>query len=127
MQFFYPQDLEESAESKRSPLSITQLLKNFHAGDRNIDVARRDVIRVLMPTEGVMEHPQRKYKLQEFTQTNIDALYLRLQPLRDMYHDGDTTCFTAQRDGMSGIQIATSRPPSGSWSRLKRSSRARSS
>ena len=87
MQFFYPQDLEQSAEAKLSPPSITQLLKLYHDGGRSIQVTRRDVIGVVMPTEGILAHLRKKYKLQEFTQPNIDALALRLEPLRNMYHD----------------------------------------
>ena len=60
MQFFNPQDLEESEEAKLSPPSKTQMLKLYHDGGRKIDVPCWDVIGVLMPSEGVMAHIRKK-------------------------------------------------------------------
>ena len=75
MQFFYPQDLEQSEEAKLSPPSVTQRLRLYHDAGQSIDVTSRDVcvIGVVMLVEGQLAKVQKKYNLHEFTQPNIDA------------------------------------------------------
>ena len=63
------------------------MLKLYHDGGKSIQVTPRDVLAVVMPTEGILTHLRKKYELQEFTQPNIDALALRLEPLRNMCHE----------------------------------------
>ncbi len=84
MHFFHP--LEEAIEEEETP-RVTTMLKLYHDGGRKIGLARRDVFKlgVLMPTESLLTHMRKKYKLQDFTGANINKLQERLAPLRAMY------------------------------------------
>ena len=73
MQFFYPLD-DQSDEAKLNPPSVTTMLKLYKDGGHEIDVARRDVISLLMPTDGLLAHLWKRYNLREFTQPNIYKL-----------------------------------------------------
>jgi hypothetical protein len=63
------------------------MLKLYHDGGRKIDVARRDVIGMLMPTagEGLLAHLRKKYNPRAFNEPNIEALQVHLTPLLAMY------------------------------------------
>ena len=82
MNWFHP--LEDDLQCEELP-SVTSSLKLYHDGGRKIGLARRDVLGVLMPTQSLLEHMRKKYKLEAFTQENINRLQDRLAPLRAMY------------------------------------------
>ena len=86
MQFFYPLD-DQSDEAKLNPPSVTTMLKLYKDGGHEIDVARRDVISLLMPTDGLLAHLWKRCNLREFTQPNIYKLQEYLARLRAMYLD----------------------------------------
>jgi hypothetical protein len=47
--------------------SVTTMLKLYHDGGHKIGAARRDVLGVLMPTQSLLDHMLKKYKLQDLT------------------------------------------------------------
>ena len=79
--FFHPLEdaLEEDLEEEVP--SVTQMLKLYHDGGRTIGLPHRDVLGVLMPTQSLLDHMRKKYKLQDFTPANIIKLQERLAPL----------------------------------------------
>jgi hypothetical protein len=84
MHFFHP--LEDAIMEEVAP-SVTAMLKLYHDGGRTIGMPRRDVVGVLMPTQSLLDHLRKKYKLQDFTQDNINKLHHRLGSLRAMYSE----------------------------------------
>ena len=82
MHFFHP--LEDALMEEEAP-SVTEMLKVYHDGGRTIGMPRRDVVGVLMPTQSLLDHMRKKYKLEDLTQENINTLHNRLGSLRAMY------------------------------------------
>ncbi len=82
--FFHP--LEDALHEEEIP-TVTKMLKLYHDSGRKIGLAHRDVLGALMPTQSLLDHMRKKYKLEDFTQKNINKLQNRLAPLHAMYDE----------------------------------------
>ncbi len=80
------------------------MLKSYHDSGWKIGLARRDVLGVFMPTQSLLDHMLKKYKLEDFTQENINKLQNRLAPLHamndELFHHADRFFVTYQESDL---------------------------
>ena len=77
----YPSEIEESDEALSSPLSITEMIRNFHDAPK-LGICRSILDGILLPSPGLLIQLKRKPKPGGTPLEIIDALETIIAPLR---------------------------------------------
>jgi hypothetical protein len=68
-------------------LSVTEVIKKFHAEKRSVGFARSALIGINLPSTEFVQHLRRKYKITGSSQEEIEKLETYVQPVRVAYMD----------------------------------------